>query len=200
MPEFQKYPMVMTHPNARKGEAVPTQIDASGQKSRVTDYIGRPDFMPPVTVNNQDQEERHVAMGYLPAGQSNPTAYDQQANAPQPAGYEAHEYPKWIGDKLVNSIEEEQAITLAPTPAGTEVVVGGPMLFTGADGALYKFEGGQMIKVSSEPMKVESRILPPKENPDGTVAEQQAAIRHERALRAAATRKANKAKAAEATA
>lgn len=101
--QFQKYPMVMTHPNARKGQAVPIQ------NGRVKDYAGVPDFMPPVTVNNEDQEERHAAMGYRPAGMADPSAYSQQVVAPQPVGFAPQEYPKWVNGTLVNDRDEEEA-------------------------------------------------------------------------------------------
>lgn len=199
--QFQRYPMIMTHPNARQGKAVPINKDAAGQPSRVVDYQGVPAFMPPVTVNNEDQEERHKAMGYL-APNGDAAAFNQVALNPDIGIHEFHEYPKQIGDVVVNSREEEDALTeklLVPLYPDKQARIDSAMTFTGPDGDAYKLVDGQMVRVSdgvvwAGPVMV-AKIPDDAAMTNVTQTHPKAADYRERAKKAAATKAAKKAKA-----
>lgn len=93
---YQDYPKTMKHPHhqpAKLGKAY-------GQ--------GTPEKFPEVVVHDSDQEEQHKAMGYVPNGEASAAGFAASQNAPG-EDYEFHEYPKMIGDKIVNSAAEEAA-------------------------------------------------------------------------------------------
>lgn len=112
MSEFEKYPMLMAHPQYRAATVTPIEgtgvLNNEGIEVR-QDMQGTPERYPPVQVNNEDQEAYHAAMGYRPAGKSDPAAY-AQAVAETPVDRVIDEFPKWVGDVLVNSAEEEAAL------------------------------------------------------------------------------------------
>ena len=68
------YPKTMHHPHFRKGTAtlVEGQDPVSGRKYR--DYQGTPDRLPPLFVENSDQEDHARARGYLDPGEAAPAA------------------------------------------------------------------------------------------------------------------------------
>lgn len=103
-PEFQHYPKMMVHPHFR-----PAKLGTSPDERKGTPGImGSPIYMPPVTVNDERQEEYHASLGYVPGGNSNPAAFVAAHAAPDPEGYGVvHEYPKWVMDKEVHSEAEE---------------------------------------------------------------------------------------------
>lgn len=118
MPEFARYPMVMAHPNAKKAEtkAVPVKNEVTGRV--IVDHYGTPDLLPPVTVNNEDQEEQYLAKGYQPQGRLDPAAFAKAHAAPQPAQYHPQPYPKWVNGQIVQNKEEEMALA---TPRGAAI-------------------------------------------------------------------------------
>lgn len=82
-------------------------------------------------VNNADELAKAQDRGYRPAGQPNPVAFEREHTSPYVAGrvtaeypkmvdgrvYDPDEedggpaqYPKWVGDKVVHSAEEERAL------------------------------------------------------------------------------------------
>lgn len=98
---YQRYPMEMIHPNAQKGSVIPITAPDPTTGRIVTDYQGRPDLFPPVTVHTEDQEEEYAAKGYRPAGSPDGAAYDDQRASRAPAGYVPSEFPKMVDGKLV---------------------------------------------------------------------------------------------------
>lgn len=71
-----------------------------------------------VLVHTFEEEKRMKAQGFHDKGKSNPSAFHQAVAAPALADYEPVPYPKWVGDVLVNSYEEEKALKkkVAPPP------------------------------------------------------------------------------------
>lgn len=98
------YPKTMTHPHARKGSYKP--VPGSGRAVRQDDgtpgeklmaYQGTPDRLPPLFVENAEQEERARAKGYLDFGEAPPPV----------AGYS--EYPLMlVHPKHVDAVPEER--------------------------------------------------------------------------------------------
>lgn len=114
IPVFEKFPMVMRHPHERK--SVPVLVpgtqrhDAMGNPIAGTGvYQGTPDFMPPVHVHNQDQEDYYHAQGYVSAGTMDAAAFDRIAAAPIAPPHDVQEWPKWVNGKLCQNAEEEAA-------------------------------------------------------------------------------------------
>jgi hypothetical protein len=102
-PAFQKYPMMMRHPGFQAATLGTSPDDRKGTPGQ----LGTPLKFPPVTVNNTAQEEYHAAQGYIAAGNGgNPAAFVQAHVAPS---FDARhqEYPKWVGDTVVNNEAEE---------------------------------------------------------------------------------------------
>lgn len=87
---FAQYPKMMVHPNHRNA--------VLGHNYRE----GSPDVFPPVTVNNEDQEEQYRAKGYVSKGGN------ADPGNPKPRGYEFHEYPKFVNGVIVKSPAEEK--------------------------------------------------------------------------------------------
>lgn len=123
MSEYQKYPMWMAHPNGMKSEPVkgPPDANRSGVFAQ-GNIVGTVEKFPPITVHNEDQEAQYEAKGYQPAGKNNPWAGTTN-NTPVPPSYVPQEYPKYVGDKLVQSAEEERAL-LAPIVPAVMAMVG----------------------------------------------------------------------------
>lgn len=90
----QRYPLQMTHPSFRP--AVLSDSDArSGEH-------GSAALWPPVTVNNEDQEEYYQSRGYVSPDAGMAEAFVTQQAAPVPAGYAGPKpYPRWENGKLV---------------------------------------------------------------------------------------------------
>jgi hypothetical protein len=90
-------------------------------KVSTTPYESTPQVFPPVTVNNEDEEEYHAAQGYVPAGKGDPSAYAMAHASPPPDNYEPQEYPKWVNGVLFNTKQDEDAhewpSQAAPEPA-----------------------------------------------------------------------------------
>lgn len=103
-PEYQHYPLMMSHPGFQPARLGTSPDDRKGTPGT----RGTPMINPPVTVNNVEQEEYHRAQGYVPAGKGNPAAFVQAHTSPE-TPYSKVEYPKYVGDILVNSEDEELA-------------------------------------------------------------------------------------------
>lgn len=89
---FAQYPKMMVHPNHRNAVLGHTYRE------------GSPDVFPPVTVNNEDQEEQYRAKGYISQGGNADPGH------PEPRGYEFREYPKFVNGVIVKSATEEQRL------------------------------------------------------------------------------------------
>lgn len=126
--QFQEYPKAMTHPHYKR--ATMTQIDGKDPNSGKIfhDVQGTPDRFAPVLVNDRDQEEAHLAMGYEPAGQMDEAAFARGVAAPIPPDYQPEAYPKWVGGVLCETEADEREArqasgmeelpqALEPTPA-----------------------------------------------------------------------------------
>jgi len=64
------YPKTMQHPSYKPAVVKEVPVTSSITGRTIKDYYGTPDRYPPVTVNNEDQEERHRAMGYIEYGEA----------------------------------------------------------------------------------------------------------------------------------
>lgn len=114
MSEFVEYPKWMAHPHAQKSVPQQQPSDYVGPQANTSpllkgNTIGTVEKLPPVQVMNADEEEQYAAKGYAPAGKQNPWAHGSAQSAPDPS-YTPEEYPKWVGDKLVNNSAEEAAL------------------------------------------------------------------------------------------
>ena len=105
--EHNEYPKHMHHPHSQRGKTEKVEEYLSDKKAN---WQGTPDKYPPVLVYNVDQEEQHRAQGYYTIGSSSPEAFAQAAAIPLAPDYIPEEYPKWVGDKLVHSAEEEREL------------------------------------------------------------------------------------------
>ncbi|MDE2439732.1 MAG: hypothetical protein KGP14_01815 [Betaproteobacteria bacterium] len=103
---FQEYPKVLSHP----AEAPAVVSQWNEQMQRHVPEHGMPAKFQPVTVHNRDQEEEYLAKGYQASGRSDPNAYEKARASVEPTDYSFQEYPKWVGDKIVNSREEEDML------------------------------------------------------------------------------------------
>ena len=125
--EFREYPMVLVHPHARRAETIGVpgteKRDSLGRliPGVFDQYRGTADFMPPVTVNNYDQEMFHRAQGYERGGNSSHEAFSRMTARGAGPTPEVVEYPKWVDGVLVNDAEQEAALKRmgidAPKPA-----------------------------------------------------------------------------------
>ena len=89
------YPKVMHHPAAAAAKLIPVVTQYPSGKT-ITDYHSEPARYLPVTVENEDQEARERARGYLPHGEKGPPV----------AGYS--EFPKMlVHPKHVPAVMEE---------------------------------------------------------------------------------------------
>lgn len=113
-----EYPKEMHHPHFKPAVlSVGPAMDLPGgpNQSRAARY-------PPVTVNSPDQEEWYASRGYA-SGRSLPQRHKDRENirmrqAPEAETPETYEYPKYVGDKIAYSAEEEAAILATPIDAG----------------------------------------------------------------------------------
>jgi hypothetical protein len=130
---YQEYPKMLTHPEYEP--AVEMILEQRNGANQVISpgVPGTPAKFPSLGVHNPDEEEAALAKGYLQPGKSDPDAVQASISSPyDPArvtqewprmvngvltqdpsintsGFQ--EYPKWIGDKMVNSLAEEWALT-----------------------------------------------------------------------------------------
>ena len=131
--EYSEYPVMLVHPD--HVDAVPD--DFTIEKAENGEIIrhripGTPEKFPPKTANSKSEEKRLGADGYKRAGHDNPDAIRTAKANPHRPGQKTEEfpkmvdgrvvdpgasrggpaeYPKWIGDKLVNNLAEEEALT-----------------------------------------------------------------------------------------
>jgi hypothetical protein len=120
------YPKQMHHPGFAPAvlDEVKPLLSRDGYGSdgmRVNAARARPARYPPVMVNNEDQHAYYESRGYVvgkppPTPQPRPSnGYQERKNIrshtyePPPEG-EEYEYPKWVGDKIAKSAEEEAAL------------------------------------------------------------------------------------------
>jgi hypothetical protein len=135
MPDFERYPLTMSHPAFKKSVAVPvpgTQVfDAEGKITR-QDYQGTPERFPPVTVEDEMHEEYYKAQGYAPAGKSDPAAWVTAHSEAVPESYVPDEYPKWVDGKLIASAEDDPDY-VAPEPVAETAEVPAPLVAADPD-------------------------------------------------------------------
>src|SRR5665647_2030304 len=118
MAEYQEFPKHMAHPAYTPG-SLGTEVKSPGG---VPHYVGgKSARFPPVMVHNADQQEYHESQGYVAQGTTDAAAFTRaHAIAPPMSNYKPEEYPKWIGDVLVQDEDEEAALAAAPPPAVAE--------------------------------------------------------------------------------
>lgn len=139
----QRYPLQMTHPSFRP--AVLSDSDArSGEH-------GSAALWPPVTVNNEDQEEYYQSRGYVSPDAGMAEAFVTQQAAPVPAGYAGPKpYPRWENGKLVqdpHAILGDKTWPMYVVPDGKSrdegVVVKNPDEYHKVMGRAYEIPGRQ---------------------------------------------------------
>lgn len=137
-----EYPKMMRHPQHR--EAEPEQQHAKkDEDGRFVQWStpGSPELYPHAIVNSPDEEEAWLVKGYEVPGTFDEAAYERAHAVPYVVGFEpgewpkwvdgvlvddpnrpvstVEEYPKWVGDRIVNSRAEELALlgdSFAPVP------------------------------------------------------------------------------------
>jgi len=114
-PDHAEYPKMLSHP--AYVPAVPAVEVREG--TAISWTRGEPERFPPVQVKNADDEAYYVARGYKQCGHSDPAAFSRAHAGLRvaPAAYKPQEYPKYIGDVLVNGPDEEAAALAAAEAA-----------------------------------------------------------------------------------
>lgn len=135
---YAEYPIMLVHPDHQ--DAIPD--DFTVEKTKDGQIIhhripGKPERLLPVAVNGKAEEDAWGAKGYRRAGSPDPDAirtaeaspYDPTRSHiewpkmvdgvvvdPDADTGGVQEYPKWVGDRIVNTAAEEFAITGKRTP------------------------------------------------------------------------------------
>lgn len=128
---FFDYPKMLVHPDHVAG--TPDEIHAKpreeGKAIETFTVKGTPEKFPPVIVNNAEEESAWNAKGYHMSKLPDPDSFQRSRSVPYVPGRTVNgyprwengvlvndpslnsagvkEYPKWVGDKLVNSAKEE---------------------------------------------------------------------------------------------
>ena len=147
--EYSEYPVMLVHPD--HVDAIPD--DFTIEKAENGEIIrhripGTPEKFPPKAANSKAEEKKLGQEGYKRAGHDNPDAIRTAKANPHRPGQEPKEYPKvvnghvvdpgaghggpaeypkWVGDKLVNNRAEEEALTgkkAQPTVVETCIICG----------------------------------------------------------------------------
>lgn len=111
--QHNEYPKHMTHPAFRPGTVGKEVMSPNKVPYNLPGEAIR---FPPVLVMDADQEEYHAAQGYVSVGKSDPQAFARAVASatPPPTDHNPVEYPKWVKGKIVNSAEEEAALSGPP--------------------------------------------------------------------------------------
>lgn len=131
--EYSEYPVMLAHPD--HVDAVPDDFTIEkGENNEIIRHRipGSPEKFPPMIATSKADEKKLGAKGYKRAGADNPDAIRRAKASPYKPGQEAQEfpkmvdghvvnpnanrggpaeYPKWVGDKIVNSRAEEEKLT-----------------------------------------------------------------------------------------
>jgi len=118
--KFERYPMVMRHP----AEAPAIVSQWNEQLQRHVPEHGQAAKFQPVTVNDADQEAYHAAQGYV--GSGDPQSFESAVSNPLPGNYQFQEYPKWVGQVLVHSKAEEDALGGTPEALDASTATAAP--------------------------------------------------------------------------
>jgi len=100
MTEFYEYPKMLTHP--QHADLVPERLEGhmiSGTLQTVT-IPGSPERYPPVTVASRLEETEWGTKGYRANGVTDSGAFERSQNMPNGRPYEPEEWPKWIDGVL----------------------------------------------------------------------------------------------------
>lgn len=130
--DYSEYPVMLSHPDHQDAVADDYVTELGEHKQIIRHLIkGTPEVMPPRSAANPDEESAWGAKGYRRVGSDNPDAIRTAKASPfNPNAVHAEfpkvvagkvidptapvsgpqEYPKWIGDRLVNSRAEEMAL------------------------------------------------------------------------------------------
>lgn len=135
--EYAEYPVMLVHPD--HVDAIPDDwhIEKGEGPGEVIRHkiLGKPEVWPPKQANDAAEEGALGRQGYARAGRDDPEAIRRSTASPYVPGRKTQEYPKlvngvledpdaqqggpiqypkWIGDKLVNNRSEEEALTGKP--------------------------------------------------------------------------------------
>ncbi len=121
---FVEYPMMLVHPRHVPARPATREVHREGDKLIDRTIPGGPEKHGPVIVHTLAQREQWEKQGYV-ARKADPEAFAKAKAAPYaPQAVDVREYPKWVGSRIVNSIEEECAITGEPLPRKRRVAPG----------------------------------------------------------------------------
>lgn len=131
--EYSEYPVMLVHPDHADAVADDFTIEKAENGEIIRHRIpGTPEKFPSKTANSKAEEKKLGHDGYKRAGNDNPDAIRTAKANPHRPGHETKEYPKvvnghvvdpnakrggpaeypkYIGEKLVNNRSEEEALT-----------------------------------------------------------------------------------------
>lgn len=143
--EYAEYPVMLVHPDHTAAVPDDYAIEKAENGEIIRHKIpGSPEKFPPRQANNAAEEKALGKKGYARAGQDDPEAIRRSKASPHVPGRQAQEfpkmvegkvedpdaqqggpiqYPKWVGDKLVNTRAEEEALTGKKVDAVIDVCI-----------------------------------------------------------------------------
>jgi hypothetical protein len=186
--EYAEYPVMLVHPE--HVDAIPDDWHIEkGDNGEIIRHkiLGKPEVFPPRQANTEAEEESLGQKGYKRAGQDNPDAIRSAHASPYVPGRKTQEYPKmvngeiedpeapsggpiqypkWIGDKLVHSRAEEEALTgkkadvvLDVCIICDEIILEGQPAATGKNGMFHTAHlAGGHVPTAVPPVAVEDKI------------------------------------------
>lgn len=180
--EYAEYPVMLVHPGHVAAVPVDWHIEKGDNGEIIRHRIeGKPEIFPPKQANSAQEEAALGKQGYARAGQDDPEAIRRSNASPYVPGRKTQEYPKlvdgvledpdaqqggpiqypkWIGDKLVNNRAEEEALTgkkadvvLDECIICGEVILQGQPAATGKNGMFHTAHLGAPAPAAPKPAK-----------------------------------------------
>lgn len=180
--EYAEYPVMLVHPGHVDAVPVDWHIEKGDNGEIIRHRIeGKPEVYPPRQANDEFEERDLEKKGYARVGHDDPEAIRRSAASPYVAGRKTQEfpkmvggviedpdaqtggpiqYPKWIGDKLVNSRAEEEALTgrtadvvLDVCIICDEVILQGQTFSSGKNGMFHTSHVADNTAIAATPLK-----------------------------------------------
>lgn len=101
---YADYPKMLTHPKhvaAVLDEQIPQKDDVSGAINMIL-IKGKPEVLPPVQVNNPEEEAEWIEKGYELPGKADPDAIQTSISSPYVPGRVTQEFPKMVNGKVID--------------------------------------------------------------------------------------------------
>jgi hypothetical protein len=121
--EHFEFPKVLVHPDHQPRQLITAGIPGNFGSNPI-EPVWSPEKFAPVTARSADEEAKYLAMGYRPAGKSDPAAFATVNASPTPPDYEFRDFPKWVrppsGDPVLVKSAQEEAALLARWSEGTK--------------------------------------------------------------------------------